>query len=114
MDQQLPREVSEQLAKEAKEEQKRVQWRETEMELSKVTDKLGTKIETGILPTVVALNILGINTFNSCEGHLDKGLGTPTISIEAKMTTEQEAKMLQIFSYMEKNYDNEGATEAEE
>lgn len=45
-------------------------------------DKLGQKIDSGILDLVVSLNCLGFNTDSSCEGHLkDKGIFFPWVII---------------------------------
>ncbi len=45
------------------------------------TDKLGTPIDPGIFETVVALNLVGLHTFQSCEGHLDHGSPYPWVTI---------------------------------
>ena len=45
--------------------------------VSTFTDKLGTPIDPGIFETVVALNLLGLHTFQSCEGHLDPDAPIP-------------------------------------
>jgi len=42
-------------------------------QVSTFTDKLGAPIDPGIFETVVMLNLLGLHTFQSCEGHLDHG-----------------------------------------
>jgi len=55
------------------------QWDETAEKFRKVKDKLGCPIDEGIFETVVALNILGITTTMSCEGHLDHGLPYPWV-----------------------------------
>ena len=49
--------------------------------VSTFTDKLGTPIDPGIFETVVALNLLGLHTFQSCEGHLDHGCPYPWVTI---------------------------------
>jgi hypothetical protein len=56
-------------------------WDETAEKFRKVTDRLGMPIDDGIFDTVVALNILGVTTRMSCEGHLDHGLSYPWIDI---------------------------------
>ena len=45
------------------------------------TDKLGATIDDGIFDTVVALNLLGFHTFQSCEGHLDHGYPYPWVTV---------------------------------
>lgn len=47
----------------------------------RVTDALGKSIDPGIFETVVALNLLSIQTFASCEGHMHRGLPYPWIDI---------------------------------
>jgi hypothetical protein len=44
-------------------------------DLKQFKDSGGTPIDAGIIDTVGVLNAFGIETFSSCEGHLD-GLGT--------------------------------------
>src|SRR5690242_7631903 len=60
-------------------------WNEALQHFIRVTDKLGKKIDPGILETVVAFNLLGIVTLQSCEGHIGWGVPYPWISIEADM-----------------------------
>jgi len=64
--------------------EKQQNWNEVTARMSQVTDKLGMPIDKGILETVVALNVLGISTSMSCEGHLDRGRATPWIRFHAK------------------------------
>lgn len=45
------------------------------------TDKLGMPIDPRIFETVVALNLLGLRTFQSCEGHLDHGCPYPWVTV---------------------------------
>jgi len=56
-------------------------WDELAEKFSRITDKTGRPIDTGILETVVALNALDITTSMSCEGHLDHGLPYPWIDV---------------------------------
>lgn len=50
-------------------------------QVSALTDNLGTPIDQGILETIVVLNLLGLHTFQSCEGHLDHGHPYPWVTI---------------------------------
>jgi hypothetical protein len=43
-------------------------YQEMHERVSTFTDNLGTTIDPGIFETVVALNLLGLHTFQSCEG----------------------------------------------
>lgn len=45
------------------------------------TDKLGTPLDPGIEETVIALNLLGLETVQSCEGHLDHGCPYPWVTV---------------------------------
>ena len=56
-------------------------YQEMHERVSTFTDKLGTLIDPGIFETVVALNLLGLHTFQSCEGHLDHGCSYPWVTI---------------------------------
>jgi len=64
--------------------EKQQYWDEVTASMSKVTDKLGMPIDQGIFDTVVALNVLGISTSMSCEGHLNHGRAAPWIRFHAK------------------------------
>ena len=44
-------------------------------------DKLGKPIDEDIFETVVVLNILGVHSQSSCEGHLDHGHAYPWVEI---------------------------------
>jgi len=46
---------------------------EVKKEMLKKEDKLGQKIEPGIIDLVTALNCLGFETVSSCEGHPERG-----------------------------------------
>ncbi len=56
-------------------------WNEVAAYMAKITDKLGMPIDSGIFDCIIALNVLGIPTSQSCEGHLDHGLAYPWISL---------------------------------
>ncbi len=55
-------------------------------EMMKKEDKLGKKIDLGILDLVVVLNCFGFETISSCEGHPEEGL---TFFPEVCMMTER-------------------------
>ncbi len=76
------------------------QWTETSEKFSRVTDRLGKHIDKGIFDTVVALNILGFDTEQSCEGHLDHGLAYPWIDI--RHTVEEH---YELFRHLSRFYD---------
>ncbi len=56
-------------------------YREMCEQVSTFTDKLGMLIDPGIFEMVVILNLLGLHTFQSCEGHLDHGCPYPWVTI---------------------------------
>lgn len=71
-------------------EQRESNWRAMSDYVNTLTDGLGLGIDEGIKEPVVGLNLLGVNTRQSCEGHVDTGHGiaAPWIDIKAKPTTE--------------------------
>ncbi len=71
-------------------------WNETEVRCRLIVDKLGKPIDDGILQSVVALNAFGINTRQSCEGHLDWGIGAPWIDIEATNTNQHNVRLREL------------------
>jgi len=75
-----------------------VQWELLATTFTRMTDKLGTGIDTGILETVIALNAFGIETVASCEGHLDHGTGAPWIDLEALSASEQSRHVARLFT----------------
>ena len=71
-------------------------WIEISEKFSHVTDKLGKHMDKGILDTVVALNVLGFDTDQSCEGHLDHGLPYPWVDI--RHTAEEHYELFRNLS----------------
>ncbi len=51
--------------------------------IEKSTDSLGKFIDEGIKDTVIYLNALDFPTSQSCEGHVDGGVPTPWVAVEA-------------------------------
>jgi hypothetical protein len=62
---------------------KKAAWENKRAEIDQIGDRLGLGIDEGIKDTVVVVNLLGINTFMSCEGHLDHGVPNPNIMFAA-------------------------------
>jgi hypothetical protein len=56
-------------------------YQEMHERVSTFMDKLGMPIDPGIFETVVILNLLGLHTFQSCEGHLDHGCPYPWVTL---------------------------------
>lgn len=57
-------------------------WNDAEAFVRRITDGLGCPIDEGIVETVVAFNLLGLRTCQSCEGHLIDGLPYPWVDLE--------------------------------
>lgn len=57
----------------------RASWEEACAEVAQFTDNLGCEVDDGIFDTVVALNLLGLRTVQSCEGHLNYGHPYPWV-----------------------------------
>ncbi|GHO66856.1 hypothetical protein KSC_057480 [Ktedonobacter sp. SOSP1-52] len=60
---------------------KQQQWGEACQQFRKTTDRLGMPIDEGIFETVVVLNLLGVKTRQSCEGHLERGSFAPWVTL---------------------------------
>lgn len=56
-------------------------WNDVAEKMNKTTDRLRMPIDVGIFDTVVALNVLGFTTIQSCEGHIGRALPYPWVSI---------------------------------
>ena len=69
-------------------------WNEAIEQFSRVTDAVGKPIDVGIFETVVALNMSGIVTRQSCEGHLDWGLPYPWIEIQPELEQKYALHLL--------------------
>ncbi len=65
------------------------QWDRVKNEIENAADAEGYRIDEGIKEPVIALNAYGINTGQSCEGHVDSGRSAPWIRIEAPNEPEE-------------------------
>jgi hypothetical protein len=61
-------------------------------EVAKLTDSLGHPMDGGIVKTVVGLRVHGVETAQSCEGHLGKVNNEPYVLIRGKRVDEIEEK----------------------
>src|SRR5947209_1480817 len=71
------------------------EWEAMRSRFEHITDTLGMPIDKGILDAVIVLNLLGVTTRQSCEGHLDRGDCAPWISfttLEATPMYKQAAQ----------------------
>lgn len=78
-------------------EYKEQHYQEMQTIVSKLTDKLGQGMDAGIAETVVFLNLLGITTSQSCEGHLEHGTGAPWVDIEDESVNGQCEEATKLF-----------------
>lgn len=54
-----------------------------EDEVEHITDGRGLKIDNGIKESVIVLKLIGLETGDSCEGHIDRALPYPWVDIVA-------------------------------
>src|SRR3989344_5873106 len=73
--------IKNELGKEAK-------WHKIVEDIESTTDGLGKKIEKDIKDTVIGLNALGIGTYQSCHGHVNRGRISPWVAINAPNAPE--------------------------
>ena len=59
------------------------QWEQKLSELDTIGDRLGRGIDPGIKETVAVLQLLGLHTCQSCEGHVDHGVAAPWVALES-------------------------------
>jgi hypothetical protein len=71
-----------------KNQEKANAWNQKATEIDQVGDRLRKRIDEKIKDAIIALNLLGINTTASCEGHIDWATGGPYIDVEALGTGE--------------------------
>ncbi len=65
--------------------EKEKRWKEVEVEVEQIGDRLGKGIDDGIKPAVKGLMANGFKTTMSCEGHLDHGFPWPNIDIASPL-----------------------------
>lgn len=74
-------------------------------------DGIGYPIDKGIKEIVVALNMMGVKTLASCEGHFDHGYSYPWIDIDP-FSPEVQKWMADLISKMEQIQNEEKKLEA--
>lgn len=78
-------------------ETKASKWARLERKFKHVTDRMGMPMDHHIVPVVVALNALGLETSQSCEGHLEEvGRCYPWIMFDVTEAEQFKAKALEI------------------
>ncbi len=78
-------------------EVKEQQWQTMATHVAQMKDKLGRGIDPGIFETVIVLNLLGIPTTQSCEGHLDRAAGAPWVDIGDTRTESRSREAESLF-----------------
>jgi hypothetical protein len=84
---------------------KQEMWDTMSAEVSHWIDGIGCHIDKEIKDTVIALNLMGIETTGSCEGHLDRGFAYPWIDIQTYPS--EVRKMMSEFSDIQEQINNE-------
>lgn len=82
-----PKTKNENISEEKKE--KESAWNNKRKEIERYADALGYGIDGNIKETLVALNIFGLPTTASCEGHIDRGISAPWVEISAPNESEE-------------------------
>ncbi len=71
---------------------KKERWYAMEKKVDSWTDGCGKLLDTGIKKMVIVLNLLGIKTEQSCEGHLNWGRAYPWVSFDTETSELKELK----------------------
>jgi hypothetical protein len=73
-----------QIKAEQEKSEKELAWEKKQKEIDEITDIVGHKIDEGIKETVIAFEMNGLPTHNSCEGHIDHGFPYPFVEVIAE------------------------------
>jgi hypothetical protein len=87
-------------------------WQDARTHVLTFTDRLGTPIDAGIVETVVVLNLLGLQTFQSCEGHLTDGCAYPWITLVHRLLSGRFVRRWQEVCQLEEQANASGTIEA--
>lgn len=60
-----------------------MEYQDVVSEVESLTDRLGMPLDPGIKKVVIALRYCGIDTYMSCEGHMERALPYPWVAIGA-------------------------------
>jgi hypothetical protein len=83
--------------------EKQRRWDEVTKRVERIVDGLGEHVDAGIREGIVALNALGIHTHGSCEGHVDWGIHSPYIDIQAEIPHELEEEFKRLSKEIDSN-----------
>lgn len=64
-------------------------WERVKNEIEATADMLGHGVDDGIRETVIALNVSGLPTSSSCEGHIGRGFLLPWVQVSAPDEPEE-------------------------
>jgi hypothetical protein len=95
-------------------EQRLANWRIMAARVAEVKDGLGRPIDAGIVEPVIALNLLGVNTTQSCEGHTtneEHGKAYPWIDVGR--STEEIDQLYEVAKQASRR-NREGATQEDQ
>jgi hypothetical protein len=73
-------------------------WTDLQKRFHRTVDRLGERIDPGIMDTVVAFNAAGLYTSASCEGHLDHGLAHPWIDVTHEEAEDIAQKIVELLN----------------
>jgi hypothetical protein len=76
---------------------KNQRWQEMHDRVMQMKDNLGKGVDAGIVDTVIVLNLLGLSTVMSCEGHMEGASGAPWVDIEDSEANKQIQKITHMF-----------------
>jgi hypothetical protein len=71
-------------------------WAQKLIDMDHLQDGLGKGLDTKIRETVAVLQLLGLHTRASCEGHIDHGIAAPWIVVESPNPVLQEFRRFRV------------------
>ncbi len=80
-----------------------IKWHEYKKEVESWGDRLGMPIDKQMIDLVTTLNLLGVETTMSCEGHLNKRL--PYVHFTENSLETAQNLLLDFYSFKKVNYD---------
>ena len=86
-------------------EDKEAIWDKKLAEINEIADNLGHGIDDAVKEVIIGLQLLGVDTRQSCEGHVDSGISAPWIQIsEPEKPEEQFIDELEKFREVAEKY----------
>jgi hypothetical protein len=80
-----------------------IKWHEFRKEVESWGDRLGMPVDKHMIDLVTTLNLLGVETTMSCEGHLNKRL--PYVHFTENSLETAQNLLLDFYSFKKVNYD---------